>query len=156
MIFGIRGGLPVAAALSVALGIGSLATSSSAAELNEKYSVKRAAIVGLNEMQVAQDADPMKGLRAFIRCRACHTIGEGEPHRVGPNLHGVAGRTAGTTDFKGYSDAMKASGIVWNDDELSQFLAGPAKYLEGTKMKFPGAKPTDIPHLIAYLKQAGG
>lgn len=153
MIFGIRGGLPVAAALAAAVGFGAWAGSASAADVNTRTLATGAADRAA-EVQLAQDA--AAGLRAFIRCRACHTIGEGEAHRVGPNLFGVVGRAAGTAEgYEKYSDAMKDSGIVWDDETLAGYLAAPAAYVEGNLMKFPGAPPADIPNLIAYLTAAG-
>jgi cytochrome c len=41
-------------------------------------------------------ADLDNGRRVFARCRSCHTITEGGPDMIGPNLHGVFGRQAGT------------------------------------------------------------
>ncbi len=151
MSFGVRSNPIVAAIISIA--IGSIAFATSAVALDNKIKLINPIVVPefAAEVELSQDANA--GLRAFIRCRACHTVGEGEAHRVGPNLYGVVGRTAGTAEgFPGYSDAMKGLGIVWDDESLAGFLAGPKAYLAGTKMNFPGAKPADIPNLIAYLK----
>ena len=153
MIFQIRGGLSVAAAFAIAIGVGGWAASATAADVNAKLSVTAIAENPAG-VQVAQDA--AAGLRAFIRCRACHTLGADEPHRVGPNLYGVVGRAAGTAaGFERFSDAMKNSGIVWDDETLAGYLANPAAYVPGNVMKFPGAPPKDIPNLIAFLKDAG-
>jgi cytochrome c2 len=47
---------------------------------------------------------------------------------------------------------MKASGIVWNDDKLSQWVAGPAKMVPGTKMAFAGiTSKGQIADVVAYL-----
>jgi len=37
----------------------------------------------------------------------------GVPHKVGPNLHDVVGRRAGTSEGFRYSEALAQSGIVW-------------------------------------------
>ena len=56
-------------------------------------------------------------------------------------------------EFK-YSDAMKNSDIIWNDDTLDNFLKNPREYIEGTRMTFAGIKKdSDREALIAYLKE---
>ena len=42
--------------------------------------------------------DPDKGETVFKKCAACHQVGEGAKHRIGPHLNGVIGRTAGTAE----------------------------------------------------------
>lgn len=38
------------------------------------------------------------GKMLFIKmCKMCHTTGENEKHRIGPNLHGIMGKTCGST-----------------------------------------------------------
>ena len=153
MKIGNRCSTSAVAALVAAVGFGAITTSSNAADLNTTLLNQNVA-QATTEVQVAQNA--AAGMRAFIRCRACHTIGEGEPNRVGPNLYGIFGRAAGTVEGYEYSPALLEAGITWDDDTLAGFLAKPKEYLVGTKMNFPGVKPTDIPNLIAYLKEAGG
>lgn len=99
--------------------------------------------------------DPAAGEKVFKKCRACHKVEEGKKSPIGPNLHGVFGREAGTGDFKRYSKAMKSSGIVWNDETMAGYLASPKKYIPKNKMAFPGLKKQkDIDNVIAYLKEA--
>jgi cytochrome c len=100
--------------------------------------------------------DAAKGARVFKKCTACHTLAPNK-HRVGPNLAGVIGRTAGTAPGYKYSKAMRAhgaSGIVWSGETLDVYLENPRKVVKGTKMTFPGVKkPQDRADLIAYLNQ---
>ena len=97
--------------------------------------------------------DYEKGKRVFAQCRSCHTIGAGEPNRVGPHLHGVVGRTAGSvTDFRNYSAGLKGSGIVWDTATLDRWVANPRDVVVTSNMIFPGLrKEEDRRDLVAYI-----
>jgi cytochrome c len=100
----------------------------------------------------AQDVEA--GKKVFRRCTACHTVDEGGKNKVGPNLWGIFGSTAAArpTGYK-YSNAMKASGIVWDETTLSEYLENPRKMIPKTRMAFPGLKKSDQrENVIAYLK----
>ncbi|MEE9273079.1 MAG: cytochrome c family protein [Robiginitomaculum sp.] len=97
------------------------------------------------------------GKKVFKKCAACHTTKQGAKHRVGPNLHGVFGRKAGSTDGFVYSSAMKDSGITWNEEILNQYLIKPKALVHGTTMAFFGLKKEeDRKNIIAYLKTVTG
>src|SRR6201986_467064 len=85
---------------------------------------------------LAQDA--AAGAKVFIKCKACHQIGEGAKNAVGPVLNGVVGRKAGTYPDYSYSDANKNSGITWDEATLKEYLKNPRAKVPGTKMIFPG------------------
>jgi len=95
------------------------------------------------------------GEKVFRKCKACHQVGDGAKNRSGPILNGVVGAAAGHIDGFKYSKALieKAEeGLVWNDETLAAFLAGPKKYIKKTKMGFAGLKKdADIEAVIAYL-----
>ena len=102
----------------------------------------------------AQDA--AAGEKVFTKCKVCH-VADADTNKIGPSLHGVIGRTAGThPDFK-YSEAMIAagkSGVKWDEPTLTTYLHDPKAMVKGTKMVFPGLKKDeDIANVIAYLKQ---
>ena len=96
------------------------------------------------------------GETAFRQCKACHMIGEGASHRVGPELNDVIGRTAGTADGFRYSGVMADAGeegLVWTAETIHDFLSDPRGYLRGTRMSFAGFRDEgDIDAVIAYLQ----
>jgi cytochrome c len=107
-------------------------------------------------MGAASAQDAVLGEKVFLKCRACHQIGEGAKDAVGPVLNGVVGRKAGTYPGYSYSDANKNSGITWDEASLKEYLKNPRAKVPGTKMIFPGLpKEEDIDNVIAYLKQFG-
>lgn len=75
-----------------------------------------------------------RGEEAFAACAACHSVTAGQASGVGPNLHGVVMRTAGTLEGYDYSDAMAASGVVWDAASLDAFLTNPSATIPGTRM----------------------
>lgn len=103
---------------------------------------------------LAQDATA--GEKVFNKCKACHDATQ-DKNKVGPSLHGVIGRTAGTHEGYKYSSAMieaGKSGVVWDEPTLTKYLHNPKAMIKGTKMAFPGLKSDeDIANVIAYLKQ---
>jgi cytochrome c len=96
--------------------------------------------------------DPAAGEKLYSRCQGCHSI---DVNRVGPRHQGLFGRKAGSLDDYNYSEAIKASGVIWDEATLDQFLTAPREFIKGTKMPFSGMKnPQERADLIAYLKQA--
>ncbi|SPO25667.1 probable CYTOCHROME C [Ustilago trichophora] len=103
-----------------------------------------------------KDGDAKKGASLFkTRCAQCHTLGAGEPNKVGPNLHGLFGRKSGTVDGYSYTQANINAGITWNEDSLFEYLENPKKVIVGTKMAFAGLKKDkDRNDLITHLREA--
>jgi cytochrome c len=97
--------------------------------------------------------DPVAGQRAFKRCASCHQVGPSARGGFGPQLNGLFGRRAGSTaDFK-YSEALKASGIVWSETTLRAFLKAPGDTVPGKRMRFIGlGDDQQIDDLLAYLR----
>ncbi len=95
-----------------------------------------------------------QGEKAFLLCTACHNLKEGEPNKVGPNLYGVFGRKAASLEGFNYSEALKNSGIVWNEEHIRNWLEKPADYVPGTTMAFIGIQNEEQQTaLIEYLKE---
>ena len=98
--------------------------------------------------------DAARGAQLFRQCAACHSLIAGE-HMTGPSLAHIWNRKAGAQDFLRYSDALKHSGVAWNEAALDAWLAAPEKFVPGNAMTFPGVRDAQARQdLIAYLKAA--
>ncbi|PBB28867.1 cytochrome c family protein [Mesorhizobium sp. WSM3882] len=99
----------------------------------------------------------MRAIALFIASVATIFIADQDQNKVGPSLHGVIGRTAGTHPGFTFSPAMieaGKSGIKWDEPTLTKYLQDPRGMIKGTKMAFPGLKnDQDVTNVIAYLKQ---
>ena len=102
----------------------------------------------------AQDA--AAGQRVFNQCRACHTINAGGRSMVGPNLHGVVGREAGSVGGFRYSRPMQEKheqDFVWTEENLRAYIRDPKAVVPGGSMSYPGLRnDQQLNDLIAYLK----
>ena len=99
------------------------------------------------------DGDAARGEARFQDCAACHKLDAGR-NDVGPSLHEIFGRKAGTLpDFR-YSPAMKRSGISWTPQTLDKFITEPQAMVPANRMPYAGmASPNDRADLIAYLQK---
>lgn len=111
---------------------------------------------------LAQDA--AKGKEQSAQCRACHSLEKGK-NGVGPSLHGLFGRTAGTAEKYSYSADMKAAGakgLKWDEASLLEYLKDPPAFLKKYlgKSSVAAKMPVKFPdealrkNVIAYLKEA--
>ena len=95
------------------------------------------------------------GKRLFNQCIACHTLKQGEPNRVGPNLWGVLGRKAGAVEGFNYSNSLAKADFSWDIEKLNRFIENPNQFLSGTTMIFAGVKDAKARRdLLAYLQQS--
>lgn len=110
---------------------------------------------GITSEEILARGDADRGERVFRRCMACHTIAEGAGHRLGPNLWGLFGRTAGTREGYNYSRALQDADLEWTPEVLNEWLQSPRGFLPGNKMSFAGVpRAEDRYSVIAYLEQA--
>jgi cytochrome c len=102
-------------------------------------------------------ADPDAGQLLYNNaCRTCHTLKQGD-NRLGPNLHAIVGRKAGSLDGYRYSDSMAKSDLVWDKATLDRFIADPQAVVRGNKMQPYGgiASAEDRAKIIAYMETSG-
>ena len=98
--------------------------------------------------------DPVRGRDAFDkRCTGCHAL---DKIKVGPPLRGVYGRPAGNDPQFSYSDAMKASPVVWEEATLDRWLTDTESVIPGNDMAFRLNDAADRANIIAYLRQSSG
>ena len=116
-----------------------------------------ASIVCFGTSLALASGDIKAGEKVFKKCKACHVV-DSEKHKTGPHLANIMGRLAGTVDgYKRYSNAMKTSGIVWDEMTLNGYLKKPKAYIIGRRMAFAGLrKEADRINVIAYLKSHSG
>jgi cytochrome c len=97
--------------------------------------------------------DAEQGKAIFQKtCGLCHTTEAGK-NKIGPSLHGVVGREAGTLPGYSYSEAMKKFHQKWTPEELQHYLTDPRKIVPGTKMIFAGLKDEkQRDDVVAYLE----
>jgi cytochrome c len=108
-------------------------------------------VLGSPSMLNAQDASLAAGERLFrSRCAICHAVEEGQK-RTGPHLDGVIGRRAASVEDVNYSDALRGLGVVWDAENLEQFLANPVAMAKGTRMTIRVANASDRASIVAYL-----
>ncbi len=96
------------------------------------------------------------GAAAVRKCQSCHTFGEGEPAKQGPNLYNIVGALEAHMEGFAYSDILlqqRAEGRTWTYENLNAFLASPRDYAPGTKMAFAGVRsPEERADILAYLQ----
>ena len=102
-------------------------------------------------------ANMKRGQLLYMVCKACHDVEAGLPHKVGPNLHGMFGRKAGTAEGFKYTDALVKSGLVWTPETMDEWLRQPGALVPGNGMAFAGiANDADRASLIAWLLANSG
>jgi cytochrome c len=102
-------------------------------------------------------ANLKRGQLLFLVCKACHDVEAGLPHKVGPNLHGVFGRKAGTAEGFRYTPALAGADVTWSAATLDTFLKQPGAMVPGNGMAFAGiANDADRASLIAWLMASSG
>lgn len=115
--------------------------------------------------------DPAVGEADYKKCKACHmivaedgtTIQKGG--KTGPNLYGVIGRQAGTSEGFRYGQDIVAAGeagLVWDEDSLTAYIQDPKAFLAEvtgnakakSKMTYKHKKGAE--DMAAYLASLSG
>src|SRR3982074_2622839 len=120
-----------------------------------RYGIIALATIALLSPAVAQHGDATRGQRDFRVCAPCHSL-EPDRNMTGPSRADLWGRKAGSlSSFNRYSDALKSSGIVWDDRALDGWLTDPQRMVPDNGMPFEGIKDARVrADLLAFLKDA--
>ena len=120
--------------------------------MTSSYQLLGAACLALSPFPALAAGDVDAGLALYqTRCTACHSL---DYNGVGPAHRGVFERQAAQAPGFAYSDALKASHVVWDEASLDRWLADPEKLVPGQRMGFNVPEAAARRDLIAYLKQA--
>jgi cytochrome c len=93
--------------------------------------------------------DPGRGEKLYQTCKACHAI---DRNGIGPMHNGVYGSKAGSVQGYHYSEALKNSDIIWNDETLDAWLTNPQAFVRGSTMFYQIGVAQDRADIIEYLK----
>lgn len=116
------------------------------------------------------DGDPAAGEKVFNKCKACHSITATDGTviqrggKVGPNLYGVVGRTAGTEGDFAYSPSMIEAGeqgLVWDQANIAEYVQDPTAFLkaylgdDAARGKMVFKLTSGMEDVAAYLDSVG-
>src|SRR5712672_180478 len=121
----------------------------------KRFALAVVATIALLSPAVAQSGDAARGQQDFRACAPCHSLAL-DRNMTGPSLADLWGRKAGgLSSFERYSEALKASGIIWDDRSLDGWLTDPDRMVPDNEMPFNGIKDTRVrADLLAFLKDA--
>ena len=126
--------------------------------MNRARAVAIGAALALTALSYPASSEPGNrdsGERMYRACVACHSL-EPDRNMTGPSLAELWNRKSGSLpSFPRYSPALKAAGIIWNEDTLDEWIKDPQHFIPGNTMTFPGMKDArQRADLLAFLKDA--
>ena len=84
------------------------------------------------------------------RCGGCHAL---DSTKAGPPLRAAFRRRAASDAAFPYSDALRKSGLVWDEATLERWLADPEVLVPNNDMAFRLMRTDERAAVISYLKQ---
>jgi cytochrome c len=84
------------------------------------------------------------------RCTGCHSL---DNEKTGPRLRGVYGRPAGSVASFPYSEAVRKSGVTWDNSSLEKWLTDPDAFIPDNDMAFRVTNSDERAAVIEYLKE---
>src|SRR4030088_1997177 len=121
----------------------------------KRFAIAALVTIAFLSPALAQLGDASRGQQDFRACAPCHSL-EPDRNMTGPSLAGLWGRQARSLpSFDRYSDALKSSGILWDDRSLDGWLTDPDRMVPDNYMPFEGIKDGRVrSDLMAFLKEA--
>jgi cytochrome c len=104
---------------------------------NVAIATSTAACIALLRVTVAMSAGPEDEGKALYNnyCRTCHSPRKGD-NRLGPSLNGIVGKKAGQQPgYASYSQALKQSGVTWDEATLDKWIENPDAVVPNNNMK---------------------
>src|SRR6202158_2092933 len=120
-----------------------------------KFAVLALVTLAFLSSALAESGDASRGQQDFRACAPCHSL-EPDRNTTGPSLANLWGRKAGSLpSFDRYSDALKASGIIWDDRALDGWLTDPQRMVPNNDMPFEGINDARVrADMLAFLQDA--
>src|SRR6267378_3834968 len=120
-----------------------------------KFAIAVVATIASVSPALAQSGDAARGQQDFRACAPCHSL-EPDRNMTGPSLANLWGRKAGgLPSFDRYSNALKSSGIIWDDRALDGWLTDPQRMVPDNEMPFEGIDDGRVrADLLSFLKDA--
>ncbi len=88
------------------------------------------------------------------RCVVCHSVEQGGPFRVAPNLYGIVGaEKARDRERFNYSRALLDKGGTWSEKDLDAFLANAGEFAPGSNKSIRVADADARREIIDALKR---
>lgn len=115
----------------------------------EQWCVAAVLIAVLTSAQA--QADDAAQQQFLTSCGVCHSTEKVAAARQGPNLYGVIGRKAGQQSGFQYSQALAASGLVWDEATLDRWIEDAPAVVPGTVMPYRQANPDKRRLIVQYL-----
>jgi hypothetical protein len=83
-------------------------------------------------------------------CAVCHAF-DNSVSEYAPNLHKIFNRVSGTSNYENYSDWFKDNKIIWNKENLTNFILNPSEFAPGTTMPKISLGKTNVKKIVDTL-----
>jgi cytochrome c2 len=93
---------------------------------------------------------------ALAKCIGCHQFAETNPSNIAPTLANILDKPVASDNFRGYSEALKKKGGVWDEESLRKFITNPSEFVPGSTMPNLGLSRDEVAKVISALKGRTG